>query len=56
MHRLLTTIAYQFGGQYFINGPRLLEFLGEMKQEVLSHYDILTVGETPNTTVSRRWR
>jgi oligo-1,6-glucosidase len=41
---------YQFGGQYFMNGPRLLEFLGEMKQEVLSHYDILTVGETPFVT------
>ena len=37
---------YQFGGQYFINGPRLMEFLIEMKQKVLSRYDILTVGET----------
>jgi oligo-1,6-glucosidase len=37
---------YQFGGQYFVNGPRLLEFLAEMKQKVLSRYDILTVGET----------
>jgi oligo-1,6-glucosidase len=41
---------YQFGGRYFANGPRLLEFLGEMKREVLSHYDILTVGETPLVT------
>lgn len=41
---------YQFGGQYFANGPRLLEFLREMKQEVLSQYDILTVGETPLVT------
>jgi oligo-1,6-glucosidase len=38
---------YQFGGQYFIQGPRLLEFLQEMKDKVLSKYDILTVGETP---------
>ena len=38
---------YQYGGQYFIHGPRLLEFLDAMKQEVLSQYDILTVGETP---------
>jgi oligo-1,6-glucosidase len=37
---------YQFGGRYFANGPRLLEFLTEMKQKVLSRYDILTVGET----------
>jgi oligo-1,6-glucosidase len=37
---------YQFGGKYFVNGPRLMEFLTEMKQRVLSKYDILTVGET----------
>lgn len=41
---------YQWGGQYFANGPRLMEFLGEMKREVLSRYDILTVGETPMVT------
>lgn len=41
---------YQFGGQYFMNGPRLMEFLTEMKQKVLSRYDILTVGETPFVT------
>jgi oligo-1,6-glucosidase len=27
-----------------------MEFLGEMKQKVLSNYDILTVGETPGVT------
>jgi oligo-1,6-glucosidase len=43
----VTNDRYQFGGQYFINGPRLMEFLREMKQKVLSRYDILTVGETP---------
>jgi oligo-1,6-glucosidase len=47
---VLTNSRYQFGGQYFLNGPRLLEFLGEMKQKVLSNYDILTVGETPGVT------
>lgn len=41
---------YQYGTQFFIHGPRLLEFLGEMKREVLSKYDIVTVGETPSTT------
>lgn len=41
---------YQYGGPYFINGPRMLEYLAEMKREVLSHYDILTVGETPLVT------
>ncbi len=43
---------YQWGGEYFTNGPRLLEFLAEMRREVLSHYDILTVGETPAVTTS----
>ena len=47
---VLNNDRYQFGGQYFINGPRLLEFLREMKQNVLSKYDILTVGETPSVT------
>ncbi|HEV7666781.1 MAG TPA: alpha-glucosidase [Chloroflexota bacterium] len=45
-----TPDRYQFGGQYFIHGPRLLEFLGEMNREVLSQYDIFTVGETPLTS------
>ncbi len=41
---------YPYAGQYFTHGPRLLEFLREMKQQVLSRYDILTVGETPLMT------
>ena len=44
---VVTQDRFQYGGKYFINGPRLMEFLGEMKSEVLSKYDILTVGETP---------
>ena len=47
---VVTDAPYQFGGQYFINGPRLMEFLLEMKEKVLSRYDILTVGETPLVT------
>jgi oligo-1,6-glucosidase len=35
------------------NGPRLLEFLREMKREVLSHYDCITVGETPLATTAQ---
>ena len=46
----LSDDRYQYGGKYFLNGPRLLEFLNEMKSQVLSHYDILTVGETPGVT------
>ena len=41
---------YQWGGSFFANGPRLLEFLGEMKREVLSKSDIFSVGETPMVT------
>lgn len=42
--------AYANGSAYSINGPRLLEFLDEMKAQVLSKYDILTVGETPGVS------
>lgn len=37
---------YQWGGAYFINGPRIQYFLREMYKKVLSQYDIMTVGET----------
>jgi len=33
------------------NGPRVHEFLREMRREVLSKYDIMTVGETSGVTV-----
>ena len=35
---------------YVNNGPRIHEYLQEMNQEVLSKYDLLTVGETPGAT------
>ncbi|KAM7212541.1 alpha amylase [Rhypophila decipiens] len=38
---------YQPGDKYFANGPRLSEYLGELKREVLSKYDVVTVGEMP---------
>ncbi len=41
---------YQFPNHESVNGPLLLEFLAEMKQEVLSKYDLITVGETPQVT------
>jgi oligo-1,6-glucosidase len=44
---VVTKDRYQFGGRNYVNGPRLMEFLTEMKEKVLSRYDILTVGETP---------
>ena len=36
---------------FVFNGPRIHEYLQEMNEEVLSRYDLLTVGETPNVTV-----
>jgi oligo-1,6-glucosidase len=41
---------YVSGAQYFINGPRIHEFLQEMYDRVLSRYDVMTVGETPGVT------
>ncbi|MDZ5473602.1 alpha-glucosidase [Bacillus sp. 31A1R] len=41
---------YVSGHEYFMNGPRIHEFLQEMNKEVLSKYDILTVGEMPGVT------
>ncbi|QNF29199.1 MULTISPECIES: glycoside hydrolase family 13 protein [Metabacillus] len=42
---------YASGGEYFMNGPRIHEFLHEMNKEVLSKYDIITVGEMPGASV-----
>jgi oligo-1,6-glucosidase len=33
--------------EVYANGPKLHEYLKEMNQEVLSHYDVMTVGEGP---------
>ncbi|HEX5690662.1 MAG TPA: alpha-glucosidase, partial [Roseiflexaceae bacterium] len=47
---ITTNTRFQFGGQHFINGPRLVEYLSEMKARALSGYDVFTVGETPKVT------
>ncbi|WP_410513855.1 alpha-glucosidase [Paenibacillus sp. BR2-3] len=39
--------GYGDGAQYYINGPRIHEFLQEMNKEVLAKYDTITVGEMP---------
>ena len=39
------------GKKYFINGPRLHEFLHEVNVDVLSNYDCMTVGETVFSTL-----
>ena len=36
---------------YCISGPRVHEFLQEMNERVLSHYDLLTVGEAAGVTI-----
>lgn len=43
----------QPGFQLVTNGPRLLDYLREMKREVLSHYDCITVGEAPMATTKQ---
>ena len=42
--------GYVSGHQYFMNGPNIHTYLHEMNQEVLSQYDIMTVGEMPGVT------
>jgi oligo-1,6-glucosidase len=37
-------------GNFFGNGPRIHEFLKEMNREVISQYDMMTVGESPGST------
>jgi oligo-1,6-glucosidase len=41
--------AYQPAFEHFVNGPRMHEWLREMNDEVLSRYDVMTVGELPMT-------
>lgn len=36
---------------YCVNGPKVHEYLREMNREVLSKYDLMTVGETSGVTV-----
>jgi glycosidase len=38
---------YQLASEYFANGPRLHEYLRNMRNEVLDKYDTVTVGEMP---------
>ncbi|OAL36974.1 hypothetical protein AYO20_03743 [Fonsecaea nubica] len=44
------THKYQPGTQFFVNGPKLHDYLGEMHREVLSKYDTITVGEMPGVS------
>jgi oligo-1,6-glucosidase len=42
---------YAPGGDYFMNGPRIHEFLQEMNKETVSRYDVMTVGEMPGANI-----
>lgn len=41
---------YGDGGQHYVNGPRIHEFLKEMNDASFGQYDVLTVGEMPGAT------
>jgi len=45
--------TYGDGGRYYMNGPKIHDYLQEMNQEVLSKYDIITVGEMPGVSVEQ---
>ncbi|GGR40058.1 glycoside hydrolase family 13 protein [Deinococcus ruber] len=38
------------GWPHFLNGPQIHTYLQEMHHEVLAHYDVMTVGETPEVS------
>ena len=38
---------YHPGGKYYVNGPRMHEYLQEIKHKVLQKYGAITVGEMP---------
>jgi glycosidase len=41
------------GAEHFVNGPRIMEYLQEMHEEVFANYDCMTVGEMPE--LSLKW-
>jgi oligo-1,6-glucosidase len=44
---------YVSGSKYFMNGPKIHDYLQEMHREVLSKYDVMTVGEMPGANVEQ---
>jgi len=41
---------YEWGGEFFMCGPRIHEYLREMNEQALSGYNVMTVGEMPGVT------
>ena len=50
-------LHFQKGTQYFVDGPRMHEFLNELNEKALSLYDTYTVGEsyTPDEVHAHRY-
>ena len=46
-------VVYCRLGHFVCNGSRVHEYLQEMNREVLSKYDLLTVGETAGVTMKK---
>ncbi|WP_456274625.1 glycoside hydrolase family 13 protein [Bacillus sp. AK031] len=44
---------YVPGGDHYMNGPKIHEYLKEMNEKVLSQYDVMTVGEMPGVDVEQ---
>ncbi|MED4454165.1 alpha-glucosidase [Metabacillus fastidiosus] len=42
---------YDWGGEFFMNGPCVHEYLREMNEKVLVKYDVMTVGECPGAEI-----
>ncbi|HJV15786.1 MAG TPA: alpha-glucosidase [Bacillales bacterium] len=42
--------VYGDSGPFIVNGPRIHEFIKEMNNEVISNYNVMTVGEMPGTS------
>ena len=46
-------MPYGDGSSHYFNGPQIHNYLKEMNREVLSKFDIITVGEMPNVNVEQ---
>lgn len=40
----------RWGGEFFMNGPRIHEYIHEMNEKAIKGYDVMTVGECPDVT------
>ena len=43
--KVVNNEPYQSGAEFFASGPRMHEYVQEMRREVFDHYDVMTVGE-----------